>query len=66
MSKPLIKIVGECPFCSKGDEDKRNVKKILRDGESEYRCGVGQICVIVKLYHFADESLGNKNSERFY
>jgi hypothetical protein len=64
--KPLVKIVGECPFCIKGDEDKRHVKKILRNGQSEYQCGVGQTCIIVKLYQFADESLGHKDSEVFY
>ncbi len=66
MSEPLIKIVGECPFCNKGDEDKRHVKKILRNGKSEYWCGVGEPCVVVKLYHSVDESHGNKDSECFY
>ena len=66
MSKTLVKIVGECPFCTKGDEDKRHVKKILREGKSEYWCGVGQTCIIVKLYQFVDETNGNKNSETFY
>jgi hypothetical protein len=53
-------------FCNKGDEDKRHVRKVLRKGKSEYWCGVGQSCIIVKLYQFADESLGNKDSEGFY
>ncbi len=64
--KTLSKIVGECSFCNKGDEDNRHVKKILRDGKSEYKCGVGQNCIIVKLYGFADETNGNKNSGIFY
>ncbi len=64
--RPLVKIVGECPFCIKGDEDKRYVKKILRDGLSEYSCGVGQTCIIVKLYQFADESSGHQDKESFY
>ena len=62
----LIKIVGECPFCSKGDEDKRGVKKILRNGKSEYWCGVGKPCIVVKLYAFVDESQGYKDSTEFY
>lgn len=66
MSNTLIKIVGECPFCDKGDEDKRNVKKILREGKSEYKCGVGESCIVVKLYGFVDEFQGHKNSECFY
>ena len=66
MNKPLVKIVGECSSCIKGNENERHVKKILRDGKSEYKCGVGENCIIVKLYKFADESLGNENSEHFY
>ena len=66
MGQALVKIVGECPFCSKGNEDERNVKKILRDGKSEYKCGVGKTCIVVKLYKFVDESLGFKDSESFY
>ena len=57
MKKALVKIVGDCPFCTVGDEDKRSVKKILREGKSEYKCGVGRSCVIVKLYRFVDEWL---------
>ena len=66
MGNYLIKIVGECPFCNKGNEDKRNVKKILRNGKSEYRCGVGKSCIVVKLYGFVDEFQGHKDSECFY
>jgi len=66
MSEPLVKIVGECPFCTKGDENKRHVKKILRNSKSEYWCGVGEKCIIVKLYASIDESQGYKDSKSFY
>ena len=70
MGQALVKIVGECPFCSKGNEDERNVKKSLREGKSgyksEYKCGIGKSCIVVKLYKFVDESLGFKDRESFY
>lgn len=66
MIKPLVKIVGECRFCTKGNESDRHVEKIIRDGKSEYRCGVGQPCIIVKLYGFVDEASGFKDSTGFY
>tara|TARA_Y100000310_G_scaffold191181_1_gene191192 strand:+ start:344 stop:544 length:201 start_codon:yes stop_codon:yes gene_type:complete len=66
MGEVLTKRVGECPFCTKGNEDERGVEKILREGKSEYHCGVGLDCIIKTLYSSVDESHGNKDSETYY
>lgn len=60
------RIVGDCPFCTQGNPALRYVKKILRNGESEYICGVGKRCIITKLYQSVDETEGFKNKLEFF